>query len=471
MLKRRSAARIRAGSSNKWCGTPAWSERALLNSTNIIWRSSVQARAIRTPGSKRGNNICNCSVARGEIAGGHSLHDMQNILIIGGNAAGLTAASRAKRLDPRLNVTVLEKSPYISYSTCGIPYYFAKMVESSDLVSYTPESFEKERGIKVHNNTRIDEISPSRKRVMGTRLDTDERVEFSYERLLIATGVKPKLPDVPGTGLKNVFTIIDLQDAIRINEALETAQRVAIIGAGYVGLEVAECLQALGKTVHLFEREAQVLPGIDHDMAQIIEYELQRFGVTLTVGAKVLALVGTDGRVNGVKAASGLGISPADMVLLDTGVLPNVDLAHEAGIQTGVTGAISVNPYMETNVPAIFAAGNCAETYCAIRRRPILHFIGTVAAKQGRVAGENPTARKIWVKLMAERESRKLIGAQVVGYGEASKRIDVAATAITAGMRVDELAQIDLAYSPPYGNLWDPLLVAAQKLLRQMALW
>ncbi len=451
---------------------------------------------------------------------------MQNILIIGGNAAGLTAASRAKRLDPRLNVTVLEKSPYISYSTCGIPYYFAKMVESSDLVSYTPDSFEKERGIKVHNNTRIDEISPSRKRVMGTRSDTDERVEFSYERLLIATGVKPKLPDVPGTGLKNVFTIIDLQDAIRINEALEKAQRVAIIGAGYVGLEVAECLQSVGKTVHLFEREPQVLPGIDHDMAQIIEYELQRFGVILSVGAKVLALVGSDGRVNGVKAASGLGIAPADVVLLDTGVVPNVDLAHEAGIQTGVTGAISVNSYMETNVPTIFAAGNCAETYCAIRRRPILHYIGTVAAKQGRVAGDNlaarrtkflgavgttvlkvfdlavgrtglssreaaaesipvvsariealdraayyPTARKIWVKLIAERESRKLIGAQVVGYGEASKRIDVAATAITAGMRVDELAQIDLAYSPPYGNLWDPLLVAAQKLLRQMALW
>src|SRR5882672_2202696 len=222
---------------------------------------------------------------------------MQNILIIGGNAAGLTAASRAKRLDPRLNVTVLEKSPYISYSTCGIPYYFAKMVESSDLVSYTPESFEKERGIKVHNNTRIDEISPSRKRVMGTRLDTDERVEFSYERLLIATGVKPKLPDIPGTGLKNVFTIIDLQDAIRISEALDKAQRVAIIGAGYVGLEVAECLQTLGKTVHLFEREPQVLPGIDHDMAQIIEYELQRFGVMLSVGAKVLALVGSDGRI------------------------------------------------------------------------------------------------------------------------------------------------------------------------------
>ena len=451
---------------------------------------------------------------------------MEKLLIIGGNAAGLTAASRAKRIDPRLNVTVLEKGPHISYSTCGIPYFLAKMVTAADLVSYTPASFEKERGIKVHNHTRADEIAPSRKRVMGTRTDTGERVEFPYERLLIAAGVKPKLPDIPGTSLKNVFTLTNLEDAIRIADALGAVQQVAIIGAGYVGLEMAECLHALGKSIHLYERAPHVLPGVDADMAQIIEYELQRFGVRLSLSAKVLALIGNESGVSGVKAASGLGIDPAGMVLLDTGVVPNVELARDAGIQIGVTGAISVNAYMETNVPGIFAAGNCAETFCAIRRRPTLNYIGTVAAKQGRVAGENmaarrtkflgaigttvvkvfdlaaartglcsedaaaesmpvvsarveapdragyyPTARKIWVKLIAEQESRKLVGAQVVGYGDASKRIDVAATAITSGMRVDELAQLDLAYSPPYGNLWDPLLIAAQAVLRKMSIW
>jgi NADPH-dependent 2,4-dienoyl-CoA reductase/sulfur reductase-like enzyme len=448
---------------------------------------------------------------------------MESILIIGGNAAGLTAASRAKRLDPRLKITVLEKSPYISYSTCGIPYYLAGMVSADDLVSYTPETFEKERGIKVHNHTRVEHVIPSRKRVVGTRTDTGERVEFSYERLLISTGVKPKVPQIPGTQLGNVFTIVDLVDAIRINEALAKAERVSIIGAGYVGLEVAESLYFLGKKVRLYERESHVLPSIDPDMAQIIEYELQRFGVEIAVGAKVVALVGQEGRVNGVKSASGLGIAPADMVLLDTGVEPNVDLARDADIQIGVTGAISVNGHMETNMPSVYAAGNCAETWCPIRSRPVLDYIGTVAAKQGRVAGENmaarrttfkgaigttvlkvfdlavartglntheaaaesipavsariealdraaynPAARKIWVKLIAERDTRKLIGAQVVGYGDASKRIDVAATAITAGMRVDDLAQLDLAYSPPYGNLWDPLLIAAQAMLRKM---
>src|SRR5713101_8235295 len=140
---------------------------------------------------------------------------MVKILIIGGNAAGLTAASRAKRIDPRLDVTVLEKGPHISYSTCGLQYYLANIVSASDLVSYTPETFEKERGIKVHNQTRVDDISPSRKLVKTTRTDTGEQAEFSYERLLLATGVKPKIPDIPGTELNNVFTLIDLQDAIR----------------------------------------------------------------------------------------------------------------------------------------------------------------------------------------------------------------------------------------------------------------
>ena len=446
---------------------------------------------------------------------------MEKILIIGGNAAGLTAASRAKRIDPRLKITVLEKSPHISYSTCGIPYFLARKVPAEKLISYSPESFEKERGIKVHVNTRVDVIEPGRKRVTCTRTDTGEKSEFSFDRLLIATGVKPKLPDVPGTDFKNVFTVTNLEDALRINDALGSAKLVSIIGAGYVGLEVAECLHALGKQVHLFEREMQVLPSVDRDMAQIIEYELQRFGVKLSLGAKVLALTGENGRVNGVKAASGLGIIPSDIVLLDTGVSPNVDLARDAGVQIGVGGGIVVNSSMETSVPGVWAAGNCVETYDPIRRRAVHNYLGTVAAKQGRVAGENlaahksefhgaigttvlkvfelavartglsvreartegisvissrieapdraayyPGVQKLWVKLIAAKESNKLVGAQVIGYGDAARRIDVAAAAITAGMRIDEIAQLDLAYSPPYGNLWDPLLIAAQALLR-----
>jgi len=451
---------------------------------------------------------------------------MEKLVIIGGNAAGLTAAARAKRINPRLDITVLEKLPHISYSTCGIPYFLSNIVTQESLISYSPESFEKERGIKVKTMVRVESVVPSRRRVECAHVDTGEKVSYSFDRLLISTGVKPRLPDVPGTSLQNVFTMVNIGDAVRIREPLNAAQNVVIVGGGYVGLELAECFRTLGKAVHVFEKEPQVLSSIDPDMAQIIEYELRRFGVGLSVNAKLLALVGSEGnegRVTSVKTASGLGVTPADLVLLDTGVEPNKDLTAETDIRIGLAGGIAVNSSMETTVPGVYAAGNCAETWCPIRRRPVLNFIGTVAAKQGRIAGENmaarrssflgaigttvlkvfelnvartglttkeaaqeqmsvvsarieaqdrtsyyPGARKLWVKLIVEKSSRKLVGAQAVGYGDASKRIDVAATAITAGMRIDELAQLDLAYSPPYNSLWDAFLVAAQAVMRKL---
>jgi len=448
---------------------------------------------------------------------------MEKIVVIGGNAAGLSAASRAKRIDPRLLITVLEKFPEIAYSTCGLPYLLAKIVSADQLISYTPQTFEGERGIKVRNLVEVSAIVPARKRVEATNVETGEKLEFGFDRLLIATGVKARIPEIPGTNLKNVFSVISLQDALRIQEPLAAARRVAVIGAGYAGLEFAESLRALGKSVTVFERESHVMPSIDPDIAQIIDFELRRFGVEVFTTANVLAIVGSDGRVNGVKSATGLGITPADLVLLDTGVQPNTELVRDTGIQVGLTGGIAVDDYMETNIPGIFAAGNCAETFCALRRRPVLSAIGTVAAKQGRVAGENlagrrakfrgsfgttilkvfelgvartglssreaaaerirfaaarieaddrtsyyPGARKVWIKLIVDRESRKLIGAQAAGYGDVSKRIDVAATAISGGMTIDDVAQLDLAYSPPYGSLWDPLLVAAQAVLRMV---
>jgi CoA-dependent NAD(P)H sulfur oxidoreductase len=449
---------------------------------------------------------------------------MEKILIVGGNAAGLTAASRAKRIDPRLNITVVEKLPEIAYSTCGLPYMLAKVVSPDRLISFAPREFEKERGIKVQTQVRVETIVPGRKRLEAVRMDTGEKMEFAFDRLLLATGVKPRMPDIPGTDLKGVFTLTNLQEALQAKGALTSASRIAIIGAGYAGLEFAECLHSLGKPVTVLERAPHVLPSVDSDIAQIIEYELRRFGVQVTTSANVLAITGQDGKVNGVKAASSLGIVPADFVLIDTGVEPNTDLAREAGIQLGATGGIAVDSYMETSFPGIFAAGNCAESFCAIRRKPVLSAIGTVAAKQGRIAGENlaarrskfagaigttvlkvfdlavgrpglsskkeaaaermpvisarieaddrasyyPGARKIWVKLIVEREGRKLVGAQAVGYGDVAKRIDVAGTAISSGMRIDDVAQLDLAYSPPYGSLWDPLLLAAQAILRQL---
>ena len=448
---------------------------------------------------------------------------MEKILIIGGNAAGLTAGSRAKRLDPRLGVTVLERGPFISYSTCGIPYFLSNLVKSDDLIGYTPGSLGEERGIEAHVGIEVESILPSRKLVTGRRVGTGESVSFDFDRLMIGTGVKPRLPEIPGLHLGNVFTVTGLADAMPLQAALSGAENIAVVGGGYVGLEITESLRAIGKRVTIFEQRERVLGSVDDDIARIVEYELLRHGVGLRTGSRVEALVGESDSVSGIKARGQLGAHPTDLVLLDTGVLPNVDLAVGAGIRTGSTGAIAVNEYMETNVSNIFAAGNCAEAYCSIRRRPVLHYVGTVAAKQGRIAGENmtgrrakfagsvgttilkvfelavgrtglssaearaeriptvsarieamdraayhPDARKIWVKLIADRDSRRVIGAQAAGYGNVPKRIDVAAVAITSGMTVAELSQTDLGYTPPYSSLWDPILVAAQNLLRKL---
>jgi NADPH-dependent 2,4-dienoyl-CoA reductase/sulfur reductase-like enzyme len=448
---------------------------------------------------------------------------MPKIVVIGGNAAGLTAASRARRLDPRLEITVLEKGPYVSYSTCGIPYYVAGDVSAEQLISFSPARLLSERNIEARTNVRIEEVLPSRKRVFGHRTDTGERISEQFDKLLIATGVKPRPSGIPGTGLGNVFSMTTLEDAVRFRTALEGLRKIAIVGAGYVGLEMAESLRRAGKAVTIFERQNQVMPSMDTDMARIVEYELNRHGVAVRISSPVEALVGDADYVTGVKAKGALGLEPSDAVLLDTGVGPNTDLAETADILTGRTGAIAVSEYMETNVPGIFAAGNCAEAFCLLRRRPILHHIGTVAAKQGRVAGENlagrrskfagtvgttilkvfdlavgrtglsldeasaeriptvsarieafdhasyyPDARKIWIKLIVNRESRKVIGAQSAGYGDVAKRIDVAATAIMTSMTVDDLSQLDLAYTPPYGSLWDPLIVASQAVLREL---
>ncbi len=448
---------------------------------------------------------------------------MDRIVIVGGNAAGMTAASRARRCDARLRITVLEKSPNVSYSTCGIPYFVAGDVEADDLIAFTPARLRSERGIEAWTGVAVDNVLPSRRRVEGVRLDTGERVRWGYDRLLLATGVRARIPAIPGTDLEHVFSVTTLEDAVRLRPVMEASGRVAIVGAGYVGLEMAESVRRMGKRVTVFESRDHVMPSMDADMARVVAYELERHGVGVRTSSPVEALVGADGRVTGVKAQGGPGPEPADAVLLDTGVVPDTALAQGAGVRIGATGAIAVNDYMETNVPGVYAAGNCAEAFCRQRRRPVIHYVGTVAAKQGRVAGENlaggrsrfagtvgttvlkvfdmavgrtglssneaarervrtvsarieaqdraayyPTARRIWVKLIVDRDSRRVVGAQSVGYGDVAKRVDVAAAAITSGLTVDALSQLDLGYTPPYGSLWDPLLVAAQAVLRKL---
>jgi NADPH-dependent 2,4-dienoyl-CoA reductase/sulfur reductase-like enzyme len=447
------------------------------------------------------------------------------ILVVGGNAAGMTAASRAKRLDPSLSVTILEGGPRIAYSICGLPFALAGRVRFEDLVLFNPETLRNERGIEARVNREAIEIQPSQRRLIAVNRANGEREIHPYDRLLLATGYRPLSPGIEGTDLEGVFTASRLEDgeAILSWMATSSARRAVVLGGGYVGLELAEALVERGLEVTVVERSPSLLPSLDPDMARLVEEELERKGARVLTGRVVKRLAGASGRVEAIELTTGSLRLPADLVFVDVGVAPRVELAESAGLRLGPSGAIAVSERLETSAPSIYAAGNCAECTHLVTGRPMSIPLGTVAAKQGRIAGENLAGRRsrfagalgtslvrvlgvtaaatglssiaaqregfhpvaaaiegpfqasylgggatARVKVIAERESGRLLGAQIVGSAEGALRIDVLAAAITAGMTVRDAAQLDLAYAPPSGALWNPILVAMNVLARQV---
>ena len=318
-------------------------------------------------------------------------------LIIGGNAAGMTAASRAKRLKPSLSVTILEASPRISYSICGLPFWLGGVVGSlDDLVHFTPETLLNERGIEARVETRAVEILPSRRVVMTEDGRTGRRETFRFDKLLVSTGYRPSVPDVEGIDGRGVFTASRLEDGEAFTEWLAPGGRrkAVLVGGGYVGLEMAEALRSRGLEVSLVEKSPAIFSGLDPDMAELVQAELEARGVTVLTGrAAGRILTRRDGSVQAVELTGTGRILAADLVFVDVGVEPRVELAAEAGIRLGASGAIAVSERMETNVASIFAAGNCAETIHRVSGRPVMAPLGSVAVKQGRVAGENMVGR------------------------------------------------------------------------------
>jgi NADPH-dependent 2,4-dienoyl-CoA reductase/sulfur reductase-like enzyme len=448
-------------------------------------------------------------------------------LIIGGNAAGMTAASRAKRLDPSLSVTILEASRYISYGICGLPYCLGGVVSSFDeLIYYTPESLRNERGIDARTETRAVEILPARRSVVAEDIRTGERDIYKYDKLLIATGYRPVTPPLERIDAKGVFTVSRIEDGQAISDWLAKGEkrRAVLVGGGYVSLVMAEALRRRGLDVTLVENSPAIFSALDPDMAELVQKELEANGVEVLTHREVGRILNREcGAVQAVELAQTKHLLHADIVFVDVGVEPQVDLAMAAGLQIGPSGAIVVSDRMETSVPAIYAAGNCAETVHLVTGRPVMAPLGSVAVKQGRVAGENmagrisrfqgvvgTTAVKVFdvsaartgltsaeakregfrvveakiqsrfrapyfaegepatVKVIADESSARLLGAQIVGCPMAAVRIDVAATALSSQMRVDEVAQLDLAYTPPLGALWNPLLIAMNALTRKM---
>jgi NADPH-dependent 2,4-dienoyl-CoA reductase/sulfur reductase-like enzyme len=424
------------------------------------------------------------------------------LVVIGGVAAGLSAAARARRVDPHLEIVVLEKGPVISYGACGLPYFVeGRIRDASDLIVYTPEYFRKERNIDVRTGARVVAVSHPRREVT---LESGGRVR--YEHLVISTGGRC---DTSGTaGLPpNVFTLHTVEDATRLRGFLREKQprKGVVVGAGYIGLEAADALRRNGLRVTVLERSQQLLLRDDEWWTALVRKQLAANGVDLQCGVDVRSFD-----------------YPGDVVVLAAGFKPNVELAAQAGIEIGRSGAIGTDDRMETNLRGVYAAGDCAEVRHLVTGRPTWIPLGTTANKAGRVAGANAaggrerfagivgtsivavfgmgfattglsasqaraegfspvTAQieakskpgyfqgaKTSVELVADRATRRLLGGSVVSEDGAAGRINVIATALHSGLRVDQFEQLDLAYSPPFSTVWDPLLIAAQKLLKQL---
>jgi len=443
-----------------------------------------------------------------------------HIVVIGGTACGPKAAARARRCDPSARITIIEQGEDLSTATCGLPYYISGVIDNEDnMVARQPDYFEITMNMEVLTETRATAIDPQAHTVEVINLETNERSTIDYDKLVIATGSKPLVPDWEGKELDGIFTLSDIPDANAIRSYLANPgnkKDVVIVGAGLVGLEMAEAFVTAGCNVTILEALDRVLPALlDSDTAFLVEKHLRDNGVRVRCGRPVTGFQGDEnGRVRRVIA--GDTEHHADIVLLSLGVRPDVTLAKDAGLAIGSTGGISVNQYLQTSDPDIYAGGDCVENVNLITREPVLVPMGSTANKHGRIIGTNvtggrdtfpgvlgtaivkvfdynvgrvglnesqareagydtvmslvpgnehatyyPGSRDFIVKLVAEKGTGKLLGGQAVGTGDAAKRIDVLATALSFGANVEDLANIDLAYAPPYNSALDPLHHAA----------
>ncbi|HXJ96215.1 MAG TPA: FAD-dependent oxidoreductase [Terriglobia bacterium] len=445
----------------------------------------------------------------------------ERLIVVGGNAAGLSAASQARRRNHEMEIRVYEKGPDVSYSACGLPYFVGGLVPDADTLRvHSPEFFHTEREIDVFTHHEVLEISTSRRRVSVLAPGGGTPEEVYFDRLVLATGAEPAWPEIPGTELRGVFHVNDLQSAVALKQHLSAASvsKAVIVGGGYIGLEMAEALKTESRAVTLLERSPRLFEAVDQEIVQVTERELTRNGVEVRTQASVAALAGdAQGivrRVHSEKASF-----EADCVVLATGVRPRTKLMQAAGIQLGAGGAVSVNDYQETSAAAVYAAGDCVDTLNLVSGQRTYVPLGTTANKQGRVAGENAAGGRerfpgivgtavvkvfglevartglgseeareagfraaealvqapararylggqdILVKLIGDRASGRLLGAQMVGPEGVAKRIDVLATALHSRLTAEQVYQLDLSYAPPFSSVWDPILIAARQLM------
>jgi NADPH-dependent 2,4-dienoyl-CoA reductase/sulfur reductase-like enzyme len=470
----------------------------------------------------------------------------ERLVVIGGVAAGMSAASSARRVKPEIEALVIEKDYFISYGACSLPYYISNDVKDfNDLVSLTPKVAEGERGIGVLVRHEVLGIDVAKREVRARNLETSEESALSYDKLVIATGGLPVRPPLPGIDLEHIFTIRTLLDGIAIKKyiddwytfevcvgspeclyinrygARKRPMKGVIVGGGYIGMEMCESLRKRGLEVTVIEKMDRVLGTMDQDITRIVEEKIQAEGVKLYKETSMQGFEGSEGRVT--RVLTDKGEFEADLVLLAIGSRPNAELAKRAGIELGVAGAVQVDEYQQTNIPDVYAAGDCAEAIHLVTGKKAYIALGTTANKQGRIAGENaaglnrrfegivgtavtkvfdlevartglssidagregykfftstitgrsrssayPSGKPIIVSCLVEEETGRLLGSQMVGQEGVAHRIDTLATCLYGKMTIEDVTRLDLGYAPPFATVWDPILVAANVALKKL---
>ena len=440
-----------------------------------------------------------------------------DIAVIGGVAAGTSAAAAAVRENKDLKVVLFEKGKFISYGGCGIPYYVEGLAKSyKDIVVFTPEAFTKSKGVDVRISHEVTSIDPvNRFLTVKSFDDYVESTKVHFDKLIVSTGATSSIPPVDGLKIgERIFKVRTLQDAIRLRKFLDnnSPKSAVILGGGYIGLEMAEAIGAHGVNVTIIEMMEHVMPTADPQMSEFIEEELGRNHVKVMTSTQLKFVESEEDSM--IRLGTTSGVLETDMLVVAVGVTPQTELAKKCGIQLGVKNAISVDSNMMTNFDDVYSCGDCATAYHRLTGEDVYIPLGTTANKQGRVAGRNaaggkeefkgvlgtavtkifdleyartgltyrealkqfkaemsivksksrahyyPGSRDVHIMLVYEKGSGKILGSQMAG-SEISKRIDVVASAITAGMNVEELSTLDLSYAPPFAPVWDPILIAA----------
>ena len=438
------------------------------------------------------------------------------VIIIGGVAGGASAAARIRRLDETAQIIVLERSNYVSYANCGLPYFIGGVIrEQAELTLQTPQSFWERFHIDVRVRNEAVDIDVKSKTVAIRRLDTGEIYHEQYDKMLLSPGAKPVVPHLPGVTSDRIFSLRTVEDTLRIRKFIEEYKpaTAVLVGGGFIGLEMAENLTAMGISVTVIQRSNQLFAPMDADMASFIHAQMRSHGVKLELEKTVTGFSSKGGKpVTMIKDSEPIS---SDMVLLGVGVEPDTALAEKAGLALGIRGAVAVNEYMETSVPDIYAVGDAVEVSHFVTGKKSLISLAGPANKQGRIAADNicggnsmfkgtqgssvikifemtgavtginektaeaagivydkvvlspvshaayyPGGQTMYMKVLYEKETLRLLGAQIAGYEGVDKRIDVIAAAIRAGMTADKLAELELAYAPPYSSAKDPVNMA-----------